>query len=118
MISIDGLIPEYYTQPSRLGLSVPNLTKMKLGGAYADGVGPPALVDIVEAVARLQPTMMLLEDAHWADPTSLEELDLVIDRIRNIPLLLVLTHRPEFQPRWQTSITRAVQPSDTKRLPQ
>jgi class 3 adenylate cyclase/predicted ATPase len=59
-----------------------------------------ALVDIVEAVARLQPTLMLLEDAHWADPTSLEELDLLIDRVRNIPLLVVLTHRPEFQPRW------------------
>ncbi|MEK6302502.1 MAG: ectonucleotide pyrophosphatase/phosphodiesterase [Acidobacteriota bacterium] len=38
MISIDGLIPDYYLQPSRLGLSVPNLTKMKLGGAYAEGV--------------------------------------------------------------------------------
>lgn len=38
MISIDGLIPDYYTQPSRLGLRVPNLTKMKLGGAYAEGV--------------------------------------------------------------------------------
>jgi predicted AlkP superfamily pyrophosphatase or phosphodiesterase len=38
MISIDGLIPDYYLQPSRLGLSMPNLTKMKLGGAYAEGV--------------------------------------------------------------------------------
>jgi predicted AlkP superfamily pyrophosphatase or phosphodiesterase len=38
MISIDGLIPEYYTQPARLGLKVPNLTAMKLGGSYADGV--------------------------------------------------------------------------------
>lgn len=38
MISIDGLIPEYYTAPARLGLKVPNLTQMKLNGAYADGV--------------------------------------------------------------------------------
>ncbi len=38
MISIDGLIPDYYTQPTRLGLRVPNLTKLKLGGAYAEGV--------------------------------------------------------------------------------
>jgi predicted AlkP superfamily pyrophosphatase or phosphodiesterase len=38
MISIDGLIPEYYTAPARLGLKVPNLTQMKLGGAYADSV--------------------------------------------------------------------------------
>ena len=59
-----------------------------------------ALVDMVEATARRQPTVLVLEDAHWADPTSLEELDLLIDRVRNIPLLVVLTHRPEFQPRW------------------
>ncbi len=38
MISIDGLVPDYYTAPARLGLRVPNLTKMKLGGAYAEGV--------------------------------------------------------------------------------
>ncbi|HSB12583.1 MAG TPA: alkaline phosphatase family protein [Blastocatellia bacterium] len=38
MISIDGLVPEYYLEPARLGLKVPNLVKMKLGGAYAEGV--------------------------------------------------------------------------------
>ncbi len=59
-----------------------------------------ALVDIVEAAARLQPMVMLFEDAHWADPTSLDVLDLLIDRIGHLPLLMVLTHRPEFQSRW------------------
>jgi predicted AlkP superfamily pyrophosphatase or phosphodiesterase len=38
MISIDGLVPDYYTEPARLGLKVPNLTMMKLGGSYAVGV--------------------------------------------------------------------------------
>ncbi len=38
MISIDGLVPDYYLEPARLGLKVPNLVKMKLGGAYAHGV--------------------------------------------------------------------------------
>jgi len=38
MISIDGLVPEYYLEPARLGLKIPNLIKMKLGGAYAEGV--------------------------------------------------------------------------------
>src|SRR5262249_39966932 len=38
MISIDGLVPEYYLDPARFGLKIPNLVKMKLGGAYADGV--------------------------------------------------------------------------------
>jgi predicted AlkP superfamily pyrophosphatase or phosphodiesterase len=38
MISIDGLVPDYYLEPARLGLKAPNLVKMKLGGAYAEGV--------------------------------------------------------------------------------
>lgn len=38
MISIDGLVPDYYLSPASLGLKVPNLTRMKLGGAYAEGV--------------------------------------------------------------------------------
>ena len=58
------------------------------------------LVDITEAAARKQPSVMLFEDAHWADPTTLEVLDLLIDRVKTVPLLVVLTHRPEFQPRW------------------
>jgi AAA ATPase domain len=59
-----------------------------------------ALVEVAEAAARMGPTVMLFEDVHWADPTTLETLDLLIDRLRNIPLLVVITHRPEFQSRW------------------
>ena len=59
-----------------------------------------ALVDTVEAVARRAPTVMLFEDMHWVDPTTLETMDLLIHRVRNMPLLLVITHRPEFAPRW------------------
>jgi class 3 adenylate cyclase/tetratricopeptide (TPR) repeat protein len=59
-----------------------------------------ALVDMAEAAARKQLSVMLFEDVHWSDPTTLEVLDLLIDRVRTIPLLIVLTHRPEFQPEW------------------
>ena len=58
------------------------------------------LVDITEASARQQPSVMLFEDAHWADPTTLEVLDLLLHRVKTVPLLVVLTHRPEFQSRW------------------
>ena len=58
------------------------------------------LVDLIEAAAREQPSVMLFEDAQWADPTTLEVLDLLIDRVKTVPLLVVLTHRPEFQSRW------------------
>ena len=58
------------------------------------------LVDLTEAAARKQPTAMLFEDLHWADPTTLEAMDLLVERVRTIPLLIVLTHRPEFLPKW------------------
>ncbi|MFN0315907.1 MAG: AAA family ATPase [Burkholderiales bacterium] len=59
-----------------------------------------ALVDLTEAAARKHPSVMLFEDAHWADPTSLEVLDLLIDRVKSFPLLIVMIHRPEFHNRW------------------
>jgi class 3 adenylate cyclase len=59
-----------------------------------------ALVDITEAAARKQPSVLLFEDVHWADPTTLELMDLLVDRVKGIPLLIVLTHRQEFQSRW------------------
>ncbi len=58
------------------------------------------LVDLTEAAARKQPSLLLFEDAHWADPTTLEVMDLLIDRVKGFPLLMVLTHRPEFASRW------------------
>jgi class 3 adenylate cyclase/predicted negative regulator of RcsB-dependent stress response len=58
------------------------------------------LVDLTAAAAAKHPRVVLYEDAHWADPTSLEVLDLLIDRVKAMPLLIVLTHRPEFQPKW------------------
>ena len=60
------------------------------------------VVDFIEATARMKPSVMLYEDLHWADPTSLEVVDLLIDRVRSIPLLIVLTYRPEFQPKWSS----------------
>src|SRR5262245_18236537 len=43
---------------------------------------------------------MVFEDAHWIDPTSRELLDLTVERVRNLPVLLIVTFRPEFQPPW------------------
>ncbi|RZI86655.1 MAG: adenylate cyclase [Rubrivivax sp.] len=57
-----------------------------------------ALADAVEAATRQSPTLLLLEDAHWADPATLDWLNLLIERGADWPLLLVVTHRPEFQP--------------------
>jgi predicted ATPase len=44
--------------------------------------------------------LMLFEDAQWSDPTSLELLDLIVDRVSALPVLLIVTFRPEFAPSW------------------
>jgi hypothetical protein len=59
-----------------------------------------ALVAQVEGLAARQPVLMLFEDAYWSDPTSLELLDLIIDRVPALPLLLIVTFRPEFTAPW------------------
>jgi predicted ATPase len=66
-----------------------------------------ALLRQLEGLARTQPVLMIFEDLHWIDPTSREFLDLVLARIDHLPVLLVATFRPEFQPPWagQPSVT-------------
>jgi class 3 adenylate cyclase len=57
-----------------------------------------ALLRQLEGLARQHSVLMVFEDAHWVDPTSRELLDLTIERLRNLPVLLIVTFRPEFQP--------------------
>jgi class 3 adenylate cyclase/predicted ATPase len=59
-----------------------------------------ALIRQLEGLAREQPVVMVFEDAHWIDPTSRELLDLTFERVRSLPVLLIVTFRPEFQPLW------------------
>src|SRR5216683_775061 len=59
-----------------------------------------ALLQQLEGLARTQPILMIFEDLHWIDPSSREFLDLVLARIGGLPVLLVATFRPEFQPPW------------------
>jgi class 3 adenylate cyclase/predicted ATPase len=59
-----------------------------------------ALLHQLEALVRSRAVLMVFEDAHWIDPTSRELLDLTVDRVRRLPVLLVITFRPEFQPPW------------------
>jgi predicted ATPase len=54
----------------------------------------------IEGLAARQPVLMVFEDIHWSDPTTLESLDLLIDRLPNLGVLAILTFRPEFAPPW------------------
>jgi class 3 adenylate cyclase/tetratricopeptide (TPR) repeat protein len=59
-----------------------------------------AMVAQVEGLAARQPVLLVVEDAHWADPTSLELFELIVERASSLPLLAIVTFRPEFVPPW------------------
>jgi class 3 adenylate cyclase/predicted ATPase len=59
-----------------------------------------ALSSQMEALSRQTPVLMIFEDAHWTDPTSLEAFGRALDRVRTLRVLLIVTYRPEFEPPW------------------
>jgi class 3 adenylate cyclase/tetratricopeptide (TPR) repeat protein len=58
------------------------------------------LTQLLEAFASRGPVLLVVEDLHWIDPTSDELLGLLIDRLKELPILAILTARPEFQSHW------------------
>jgi predicted ATPase len=59
-----------------------------------------ALLDQLEALALEKPVLTLFEDVRWADPTSLELLDLTVERVRALPVLMLITFRPGYEAPW------------------
>ena len=85
------------------------LLAIRTEGRYPPlGLTPPqqkaktleALAGQLEAMAARRPVLLVFEDLHWADPTSLEFLDIVVDRTQHLRVLAVLTFRPDFAPPW------------------
>jgi predicted ATPase len=54
----------------------------------------------LETLTRSSPVLMILEDAHWGDPTSLEAFGRTVDQIARLRVLLIVTFRPELEPPW------------------
>ncbi|WP_170599045.1 AAA family ATPase [Ruegeria arenilitoris] len=59
-----------------------------------------AVTQQLVSMARSKPVLLLFEDAHWVDPTTLSLTDRVIERIRDLPVLIVVTARQGFDPSW------------------
>ena len=81
-----------------------------------------ALGDVIQAAASRRPMLILFEDLHWADPTTLEALEALLDRLERLPVLLLVTYRPEFKSQWigQRSVTALtlsrLDPAQTKAI--
>ena len=54
----------------------------------------------MEVLSRSNPVLMIVEDVHWSDPTSLEAFGRAVDRIASHRVLLIVTFRPEFESPW------------------
>jgi class 3 adenylate cyclase/predicted ATPase len=90
-----ALLADLLSLPPSERHPLPNLTPQRKKERTLE-----ALLRQLEELARRQPVLMIFEDAHWADPTSRELLDLAVERVRSLPVLLIVTFRPEFQPPW------------------
>jgi len=76
-----------------------------------------ALTTQVAKLASQRPVLMIFEDAHWTDPTSLEAFGRTVDQIKTLPALLIVTFRPEFNAPWAgrshvTSVAEIVERTD------
>ena len=54
----------------------------------------------LEFLSRSDPVLMIVEDVHWSDPTSLEAFGRAVDRVASYRVLMLVTFRPEFEPPW------------------
>jgi class 3 adenylate cyclase len=59
-----------------------------------------ALLRQFEGLAGQRPLLTIFEDVHWIDPSSREMLDIMVERVRQLPVLLIITFRPEFNAPW------------------
>ena len=59
-----------------------------------------ALMQYLQRLADRSPVLLIVEDAHWLDPTTLDLMTRIIDRIRRMRVLLLITFRPDFRPVW------------------
>jgi class 3 adenylate cyclase len=84
-------------------LSLPNDVRYQALDLTPEQRRQGTLEALTEQVARLasqQPVLMIVEDAHWVDPTSLEVFGRTVDQIKALPVLLIVTFRPEFNAPW------------------
>ncbi|HEX8808194.1 MAG TPA: AAA family ATPase, partial [Xanthobacteraceae bacterium] len=90
-----ALLADLLSLPASERHPLPNLSPQRKKERTLD-----ALLRQLEGLARLQPVVVVFENVHWIDPTSRELLDLMVERVRSLPVLLLVTFRPEFEPPW------------------
>jgi predicted ATPase/class 3 adenylate cyclase len=106
---LEALLGHALSDPAAAMPELAELLSLPTSGRYPDPPSTPeqrkarifqALVSQLEGLATQGPMLMVLEDAHWLDPTTLEQFDLMIGHIEHLDVLLEVTCRPGFEPPW------------------
>ena len=106
---LEALLARSGTQPDRVVpplaslLSLPNSDRYhvpELSPQKRKEMTLAALLAQLDALSAQQPMFVIFEDAHWADPTSLELLTVTLEQVPRHRVLLLITARPEFTPPW------------------
>ncbi len=104
-----GLVPAEVTEPGDMVPLLADLMAVRYEAKYPRlNMSPQrqkhqlmrALLRLLEAVAARRPTLLVVEDLHWIDPSSEELIGVLLDRLSTLPILVVLTARPEFRSQW------------------
>ena len=105
---LDALLAQSFTSRQDAAL-LAEMLSLPNDGRYPTLELPPqqrrqktleALAAQLEALSQSKPVLMIFEDVHWVDPTSLEVLGRTVDRLKRLGVLLIITYRPEFDPPW------------------
>lgn len=108
LAKLEAVLAQSSAPPEEIGF-IATLLSIPHGGRYLPPELSPqkrkertlaALLTQIERLAVRQPVLLVYEDVHWIDPTTLELLTLVIERVQYLPVLLLVTARPEFKPSW------------------
>ena len=105
---LDALLAQNFTPPQDAALIAEMLSltndgrhpKLELVPQQRRQKTLEALTTQLELLARSNPVLMVFEDVHWLDPTTLEVLGRTVARLKTLPVLLIITYRPEFEPPW------------------
>jgi class 3 adenylate cyclase/predicted ATPase len=104
---LEAMLTQLSVPIEESGLLLGSMLSLPVEGRYPKIEASPQLLKkktleslllVVEAMANQEPVLMLVEDAHWIDPSTLEMLELLIERLKSARILLVITYRPGFEP--------------------
>jgi class 3 adenylate cyclase len=105
---LDALLARSFTPATDAALFAELLSLPNDGRYPAIEMEPPqrrqrtleALINQIVSLSEQSPVLMIVEDIHWIDPTTLESLSGGINRIKSVGVLLIMTYRPEFEAPW------------------